>query len=133
MPWYVAWAPTPSNGWLGDVIIGPNSIIVVGGKAASLWHTGQSGGRHRKVRCPCSVRLAVGSVSRPLALSSFAPDSPVPSSIVPPGTSHWATVPWCTGHSGVWHWTVRCPRPDSPPVTTLFFVSLTLLDTFLSS
>jgi hypothetical protein len=26
---------------------------------------------------------------------------------VPPGTSHWAEVPWCTGQSGVW-------APDSP-------------------
>jgi hypothetical protein len=25
MPWYVAWAPIPSNGWLGEVYIGPNS------------------------------------------------------------------------------------------------------------
>jgi hypothetical protein len=25
MCWYVAWAPTPSNGWLGEVHIGPNS------------------------------------------------------------------------------------------------------------
>jgi hypothetical protein len=25
MPWYVAWAPTPSNGRLGEVYIGPNS------------------------------------------------------------------------------------------------------------
>jgi hypothetical protein len=25
MPWSVAWAPTPSNGWLGEVYIGPNS------------------------------------------------------------------------------------------------------------
>jgi hypothetical protein len=32
MPWYVAWAPTPSNGQLGEVYIGPNSKIVVGEK-----------------------------------------------------------------------------------------------------
>ena len=32
MPWYVAWAPTPSNARLGEVYIGPNSIIVVGEK-----------------------------------------------------------------------------------------------------
>ena len=39
MPWYVAWALTPSNGRLGDVFIGPNSIITVGGKAAVLYGT----------------------------------------------------------------------------------------------
>jgi hypothetical protein len=32
MPWYVAWAPTPSNGRLGEVYIGPNSKIAVGEK-----------------------------------------------------------------------------------------------------
>jgi hypothetical protein len=35
MPWYVAWAPTSSNGRLGDVFIGPNSIIIVRGKLLS--------------------------------------------------------------------------------------------------
>jgi hypothetical protein len=29
------------------------------------------------------------------------------SSTVPPGTSHWAIVPWCTGQSGVLSQTVR--------------------------
>jgi hypothetical protein len=49
--------------------------------------------------------LAVGSISRPLALSAFArtvrcaTEQSGPSSIVPPGTSRWATVPWCTGQS----------------------------------
>jgi hypothetical protein len=55
MPWYAAWAPTPSNGRLGGVYLGPNSIIAVGGK----------------------LQLAIGSVGRPLALSAFVPDSPV--------------------------------------------------------
>jgi hypothetical protein len=32
MCWYVAWAPTPSNGRLGEVYIGPNLNIVVGEK-----------------------------------------------------------------------------------------------------
>jgi hypothetical protein len=36
MPWYVAWAPTPPNGRLGDVFIGPNTIIAIGGKVAAL-------------------------------------------------------------------------------------------------
>jgi hypothetical protein len=70
MPWYVAWAPTPSNGRLGDVFIGPNSILAVGEKL-------QLSVAHRTVQCPCPVRLAVGSVRRPLALSALAPDSPV--------------------------------------------------------
>ena len=39
-------------------------------------------------------------------------------STVPPGTSHWATVTGCTGQSGVWHRTVRCPCTDSPPGNT---------------
>jgi hypothetical protein len=40
MCWYVAWAPIPSNGWLGEVYIGPNSNIVVGEKlllSAAHW------------------------------------------------------------------------------------------------
>jgi hypothetical protein len=36
-------------------------------------------------------------------------------STVPPRTSCLATVPWCTGQSGVWHRTVR--------LATLVFVS----------
>jgi hypothetical protein len=77
MPWYVAWAPTPSNGWLGKVYIGPNSIIAVGGKAATLYGTPESPlvgtGQSSALS---GVPLAVGSVKRPLALSAFAPDSP---------------------------------------------------------
>jgi hypothetical protein len=59
MPWYVAWAPTPSNGRLGVVYIGPNSKIAVGEKLllsaahrTVRWCTGQ-----RTVHSP--VRLAV--------------------------------------------------------------------------
>jgi hypothetical protein len=59
MPWYVAWAPTPSNGRLGEVYISPNSKIAVGEKLqfsaahrTVRWCTGQ-----RTVACP--VRLAV--------------------------------------------------------------------------
>jgi hypothetical protein len=78
MPWYVAWDPTPSNGRLSDVYIDPNSIIAVGGKVVALYGTpdspvvgtGQSGALS-------GAPLAVGSVSRPLALSVFAPDSPM--------------------------------------------------------
>ena len=45
MPWYVAWAPTPPNGRLGEVYIGPNSNIVVGKQFCSFQRrTGLSGG-----------------------------------------------------------------------------------------
>jgi hypothetical protein len=51
MPWYVDWAPTPSNGQLGVVYIGPNSKIAIGEKlllsAAHQivrWCTGEFGG-----------------------------------------------------------------------------------------
>jgi hypothetical protein len=36
MPWYVAWAPTPPNVWLGKVYIGPNSNIAVGKQFCSF-------------------------------------------------------------------------------------------------
>jgi hypothetical protein len=42
MPWYVVWASIPSNGQLGEVYIGPNTIIVVGGKAIALCGTPDS-------------------------------------------------------------------------------------------
>jgi hypothetical protein len=57
--------------------------------------TGQSGA---PIRCP----LAVGSIKWPLGCQ---PDGPVShrtvraSSTMPPGTSRWAIVPWCTGQS----------------------------------
>jgi hypothetical protein len=59
MPWYVVWAPTPSNGQLGDVFIGPNSILAVGEKI-----------------------LLYGTPNCPVE----APDSPVPLSGAP---SRW--------------------------------------------
>jgi hypothetical protein len=56
MPWYVAWAPTPSNSQLGEVYIGPNFKIVVGEKM-------QFSAVHRTAHCSmsgapsrCSVR-----------------------------------------------------------------------------
>jgi hypothetical protein len=59
MLWYVAWAPTHSNGQLGEVYIGPNSILAVGEKL-------QFSAAHRTVRwcigqrtVACPVRLAV--------------------------------------------------------------------------
>jgi hypothetical protein len=77
MPWYVAWAPTPSNGWLGEVYIGPNSKIAVGEKLqfsaahrTVRWCIRQSGGApdspvvHRTTHCSlsgapsrCSVKV----------------------------------------------------------------------------
>jgi hypothetical protein len=69
MPWYVAWAPTPSNGRLGEVYIGPNSKIAVGEKLQFSAAHGQSDGApdspvvHRTAHCSlssapsrCSVR-----------------------------------------------------------------------------
>jgi hypothetical protein len=86
MPWYVVWAPTPSNGRLGEVYIGPNSKIAVGEKL-------QFSAAHRTVRwctgqrtVACSVRLAVvlseqvtvgaAGFSTPDSLV-LTPDSPV--------------------------------------------------------
>jgi hypothetical protein len=86
MPWYVAWAPTPSNGRLGEVYIGPNSKIAVGEKL-------QFSAAHRTVRwctgqCTVAypVRLAVAlseqvtigdtGFSTPDSLV-LTPDSPV--------------------------------------------------------
>jgi hypothetical protein len=70
MSWYVAWTPTPSNGRLGDVFIGPNSIIAIRGKTTASAATGQSGALS-------GAQLAVGSVSRLLAVSAFAADNPL--------------------------------------------------------
>jgi hypothetical protein len=39
MCWYVAWAPTPSNGRLGEVYTGPNSKLAVGEKMLLLCGT----------------------------------------------------------------------------------------------
>jgi hypothetical protein len=116
MPWYVAWAPTPSNRRLGEVYIDPNSKIAVGEKLlfsaahrTVRWCTGQ-----RTVACP--VRLAVALSEQVTVGAVGFPHQTVwcshrivrwSSLRVPPGTSHWAEVPWCTGHSGVW-------APDSP-------------------
>jgi hypothetical protein len=71
MPWYVASAPTPSNGRLGDVFIGPNSIIAVGGKL-------QLSVAHRTVRCATShwiYQSTVGAVSICTGQSGVALDS----------------------------------------------------------
>jgi hypothetical protein len=123
-------------GWGG--IYRPHTNLTVGEKLLlSAAHRTVRWG-HQTVRCPCPVRLAVGltpqvtvgavdfytgqSACHTRQYGGFSPP-------VSPGTSRWATVPWCTGESDVWHRTVRCPRPDSPCVATLVFVSWTLLDT----
>jgi hypothetical protein len=98
---------------LGDVFIGPNSILAVGGKATAFYGTPDSpvvgtGQSNALSGAP----LAVGSVSQPLAVSLCTGQSG-PSCTVPPGTSHWATVPWCTRQSGVWHRTVWCATGQS--------------------
>jgi hypothetical protein len=66
--------------------------------------------------CPCPVLLAV-ELSQQVTVGAQAfytrqsklltGQSDGLFSTVPPRTSRWATVPWCTGQSGVWHRTVR--------------------------
>jgi hypothetical protein len=111
MPWYVAWAPTPSNGRLGEVYIGPNSKIAVGEKLqfsaahrTVRWCIG-----HRTVACPVCLAVAlseqvtVGVAGFPHRTVWCSHRTVRWSSLrVPPGTSRWAGVPWCTGQSGVW-------------------------------
>jgi hypothetical protein len=101
-------------GW--GVFIAPITNIAVGEKlllSASnrtvRWCTGQ-----RTVACP--VRLAVALSEQVTVGATGFPHRTVRSSHrtvrwsslrMPPGTSRWAAVPWCTGQSGVW-------APDSP-------------------
>ena len=68
MSWYVAWAPTPSNGRLGEVYIGPNSKIAVGEKLqfsaahrTVRWCTGLSGAPDDR-KLLLSVQRLVGGV-----------------------------------------------------------------------
>jgi hypothetical protein len=109
-------ASTPSNGRLGEVYIGPNSKIVVREKL-------QFSAAHRTVRwctgqrtVACLVCLAVALSEQVTVGAAGFPHRTVRCSHrtvwwsflrVPPGTSRWAGVPWCTGQSGVW-------APDSP-------------------
>jgi hypothetical protein len=64
MPWYVAWAPTPSTSRLGEVYIGPNTIIVVGGKAAALCSTPDSPVVGTRQSCALSGALLAVRSSR---------------------------------------------------------------------
>jgi hypothetical protein len=88
---------------VGVVFIGPNTKLAVGDKlllSAAHW----------TVRCPCLVRLAVGLTLQVIVgvQAFYTRQSRLHTgksggllSIVPPRTSRWATVPWCTGQSGV--------------------------------
>jgi hypothetical protein len=94
-------------------------------KAAAFCVTPDSPVVHRTAHCSMSgapSRCPVRAGDRWRRRLS-TPDSPVchrtvrwSSLRVPPGTSRWAAVPWCTGQSGVWapdspvcgHRTVRC-------------------------
>jgi hypothetical protein len=124
---------------IGGVFIAPNTNLAVGEKLCSLRHTGQC-----TVHCPVrGVRLAVGLTLQLTvgAQTFYSGHSRLHTwqyggllSIVPPGTSRWATVPWCTGQSGVWHQTVWCVAPGSSVLQTrqstgnISFVSWTSLD-----
>jgi hypothetical protein len=135
MPWYVAWAPTPSNGRLGGVYIGPNTKLAVGEKL-------QFSAVHRTVRwctgqriVACLVRLAVALLEQVTIGATGFPHRTVRWSFlrVPPGTSRWAEVPWCTGQSGVWapdspvcHRTVRCSTHRQSAGSTSSFLGLFL-------
>jgi hypothetical protein len=139
MPWYVAWAPTPSNGRLGEVYIGPNSKIAVGEKLqfsaahrTVRWCTGQ-----HTVACP--VRLSVALSEQVTVSAAGFPHQTVRWSFlrVPPGTSRWAGVPWCTGQSSVWapdspvcHRTVQCASHRQSAATHLDFSWMLLMSSF---
>jgi hypothetical protein len=113
---------------VGVVFIGPNTKLAVGDKLLLS-------AAHRTVRCPYPVRLAVGLTLQVTvgAQAFYTRQSGLHTgksggllSVVPPGTSRWATVPWCTEQSGVWHRIVRFYRPNSLPWQ--HFVSWTSLD-----
>jgi hypothetical protein len=93
MPWYVAWAPTPSNGRLGEVYIGPNSKIAVGEKLqfsaahrTVRWCTGQ-----RTVACPVRLAVALSEQVTVGAAGFSTPDSLVLTSDSPVVFSPGAT------------------------------------------
>jgi hypothetical protein len=107
--------------------------------AASLWHTGQSGGGHQTVRCPvqCATSRWIcqstdGAVSLCTGQSGVTPDSLVSPLLCHQELTVGLLFPSATD-SPMCHQTVWCPRPDSPLVATLFFVSWTSLDILWSS
>jgi hypothetical protein len=93
-------------GW--GVFIGPNSILAVGEKLL-LCSTLDSPVEAPDSPVPCLMRLAVASDTQVTvgAASFYTGQSGGFSPPMPPGTSRWATVPWCTdpacgtGRSGV--------------------------------
>jgi hypothetical protein len=98
MPLYVAWAPTPWNGRLGCIYSPQHktsrwrkAVAFCGTPDSLVVGTGQS---DAPVQCP----LAIGSVRWPLGCHPLHRTVRA-SSTMPPGTSRWATVPWCTGQS----------------------------------
>jgi hypothetical protein len=116
MPWYVAWAPTPWNGRLGVYLCPPTqtsrrrNVVLSAAHRIVRWCTGQC-------TVHCRVRLAVGLTPQTIVgaqafytghFELHTGQSGGLLSTVPPRTSRWATISWCTGQSGVWHQTVRC-------------------------
>jgi hypothetical protein len=114
---------------VGGVFIAPNTNRAVGEKLllsvshrTVRWCTGQ-----RTVACP--VRLAVALWEKvTVGAIGFSHRIVQWSSLrVPPRTSRWAAVPWCTGQSGVWapdspacgHRTVRCSTHKQSTGSTL--------------
>jgi hypothetical protein len=93
------------------VFIAPNTKLAIGENLCSLWHIGQC-------TVHCSVRLAVGLTLQPTVgahafYTGHSGQSGGFLSTVLPGTSRWATVPWCTGQSDVWHRIVRSATRQS--------------------
>jgi hypothetical protein len=106
------------SGW--GVFIAPNTNRAIGEKLmlsaahrTVRWCTGQctahsSLSEQVTVGAACFPHRTVQSSHRTVRWSSLR---------VPPGTSRWAAVPWCTGQSGVW-------APDSPQVAHAFNLGL---------
>jgi hypothetical protein len=93
MPWYVAWAPTPSNGRLGVFIAFPPIIVVGQEVVVSIdERTGQSGA-HRT----CTIHCPVPWPRQPtVGVCSNQPLDPT------------------VARSSRAHWTVRCYSPRAP-------------------
>jgi hypothetical protein len=128
------------------VFISPNTILAVGEKLqfspahrTVRWCIGQ-----RTVACPVRLAIAlseqvtIGAVGfshrtvwcshRKVRWSSLR---------VPPGTSRWAGVLWCTGQSGMWapdipvcHQTVRCASHRQSAAAHLDFSWIFLMSSF---
>jgi hypothetical protein len=119
------------TGW--ECIYSPQHNCSCWRKVAVLCGTSDSPVVHRTTHCSlsgapsrCNVRYPVRAGDRWRHRLS-TPDSPVchrtvrwSSLRVPPGTSCWAAVPWCTGQSSVW-------APDSPQAAHASFLGLFLI------